>query len=115
MFISHNLSVVRHLADRVAVMYLGKIVEIGAAEDAFANPGAPVHPGAAVRRADPRPAVERGRERIVLGGEVPERDRAAVGLPVPHPLLEGRGDLRHGGAAADRAAATATPSPATSP
>jgi len=54
LFISHNLSVVRHLADRVAVMYLGKIVEIGPAADTFREPWASLHPGAAVRRADPR-------------------------------------------------------------
>ncbi len=69
LFITHDLSVVYHIADRVAVMYAGKIVELGATEDVFGNP---LHPYtkaliSAAPAADPNVKVER----IVLEGEVP--------------------------------------------
>jgi oligopeptide transport system ATP-binding protein len=71
LFISHDLSVVRHVADRVAVMYLGKVVETGSTEKVF---DAPRHPyTAALLSAAPSltPALVGSRERIVLTGEVP--------------------------------------------
>ncbi|MCX7572031.1 dipeptide ABC transporter ATP-binding protein [Tumebacillus sp. DT12] len=69
LFISHDLSVVRHVADRVAVMYLGKIVELGTAEQVF---GETAHPYTkALLSAVPQHEVAVARERIVLQGEVP--------------------------------------------
>ncbi|KEO81583.1 ABC transporter ATP-binding protein [Tumebacillus flagellatus] len=69
LFISHDLSVVRHVADRVAVMYLGKIVETGTADELFENPQHPYTQ--ALLSAVPQPEVAATRERVILQGEVP--------------------------------------------
>ncbi|WP_275262106.1 ABC transporter ATP-binding protein [Paenibacillus tepidiphilus] len=69
LFIAHGLNVVRHISDRVGVMYLGKLVEVAETEALFA---APLHPySAALLSAIPKPSVRRKQERIVLQGDVP--------------------------------------------
>jgi peptide/nickel transport system ATP-binding protein len=69
LFISHDLSVIKHVSDNIAVMYLGKIVELSDYRSLFANP---LHPYTkALLSAIPVPDVDGQRERIILEGDVP--------------------------------------------
>jgi len=71
LFISHDLSMVRHIADRVAVMYLGNIVELADTDDLFEDPKHPYSQALHSAVPVPDPTVEMTRERVILKGDIP--------------------------------------------
>ena len=102
LFVSHDLSVVKHISNRIAVMYLGKIVESSPSLELFRNT---LHPySQALLAAVPIPKLNRKRERFILSGGVPSPINPPLGCrfhtrcpwkmdicPVEEPPLEDRG------------------------
>lgn len=71
LFVAHDLAVIRHISDRVAVMYLGQVVELGETEDMFTHPRHPYTQALLSAIPVPDPVVERTRQRIILKGDLP--------------------------------------------
>jgi oligopeptide/dipeptide ABC transporter ATP-binding protein len=95
LFVAHDLSVVRHVSDRIAVMYLGKLMEVSPAEELYTKP---IHPYTSALLAAipiPDPEANRRRGRVVRGGGTPRRGVPVVGGEPPNPIDPPSGCVFH--------------------
>ena len=84
LFIAHNLAAIRHVSDRVAVMYLGHIAELGSSDDVYSTPQHPYTIALLSASPEPNPEIEKTRKRIILTGDVPSPVNPPSGCPF-HP------------------------------
>ena len=98
--ISHDLAVVKYMADRIGVMYLGKLVEMGTGEDIYQRAAHPYTAGLIATIPVPEPKEARSRQRRGDQGRAAKPGQPAVGLPVPDPVPDRPGSVCRRGAAA---------------
>ncbi len=99
LFIAHDLAVVRHISDRIYVLYLGKVMESAAAEALFGRPAASLHQHADLRRAGAGGGESQPADRAPGGNS--ECHRSTLGVPVSNPLSSGDATVRRGRTALD--------------
>ncbi len=96
--ITHNLNIIRFIADRVAVMYLGKLVEVGETATLFTQPKHPYTEALMSAVAIPDPDLREKRQAHRAGGRNSEPAQSTAGLPIPPALLVSAGKVCDGGA-----------------
>jgi peptide/nickel transport system ATP-binding protein len=92
--ISHDLAVVKYMADQIGVMYLGKLVEMGSGEDIYERPAHPYTAGLIATIPVPDPTAERAKTWCRYQGRAAQPGEPALRVPVPHPVPVRPGTLR---------------------